>query len=152
MGGYIDMKDIYKKGTIIAIILLSIIFIYSYFNVKGNEIISVSNLSLTSSVTITKADYFLDEEEIYDLDTEQIGLLKSLISSSNFTRTLSSSVRSYDKDTYVIFISNNSQDFQTIKCIGNEYIEVIHQFNGKYLKINNKAWKNELERIISLTE
>ncbi len=147
------MKDIYKKGTIIAIILLSIIFIYSYFNVKGDEINNVSNISLTSSVTITKTYNFLDDddEEIYNLDTEQIAQLKTLISGSNFTRTLSSGVRSYDKDAYLIFIYNDSEDFQTIKSIGNEYIEVIHQFNGKFLKVKNKEWKNELEKIISVS-
>lgn len=146
------MKNIYKKSIIAVIILLSISFIYSYFHVKGNEIYGVSNISLTSSVTITKSYNFIDSEHIYDLDTKQIELLKSLILKSDFRRTLSSTVRVYDKDTYVIFIANNSQDFLRMQYIGNGYITMSNQFNGKYLKVKNNEWKNELDKIIAFSK
>lgn len=146
------MKKSYKIVIIIVFILLSIYFMYSYFNVKGNEIVGVSDISLTSSVIITKSYHLVQDEQRYVLNEKQIELLKSLILNSDFTRVLSSSVRFSDKDMYVVEVDfNNSQDFLNILCIGNEYISISHQFNGKHLKIKNPNWKSKIESIISLS-
>lgn len=147
------MKKPYKMIVTTVIVILSILFIYSYFNLEGNEIDGVSNIAPTSSVTITKSYNLVEGEQNYVLDAKQIELLKSLIMESDFTRNLASSVRYYDKDMYVIKIDfNNSQDFLNIYCIGNEYISITNQFNGKHLKINNPNWKATLEEIISLSK
>lgn len=149
------MKRPYKMiiATVTVIVILSILFTYSCFNVKGNEIYGVSNIVPTSSVTITKSYHLVEGEQNYVLDAKQIELLKSLIMESDFTRNLASSVRYYDKDMYVIKIDfNNSQDFLNIHSIGNEYISITNQFNGKHLKINNPNWKATLEEIIYLSK
>jgi hypothetical protein len=145
------MKKPYKMIVTTVIVILSILFIYSYFNLEGNEIDGVSNIAPTSSVTITKSYNLVEGEQNYVLDAKQIELLKSLIMESDFTRNLASSVRYYDKDMYVIKIDfNNSQDFLNIYCIGNEYISITNQFNGKHLKINNpNYYYNNYNYIIS---
>ena len=147
------MKRPYKLVIATVVVILSILFTYSYFNVKGNEIYGVSDIEPTSSVTVTKSYHLVEGEQDYVLDEKQIGLLKSLILESDFTRNLATSVRFYDKDMYIIKIDfNNSKDFLYIYCIGNEYISIGDQFNGKHLKINNPNWKATLEEIISLSK
>ncbi len=142
------------KATILTAVILMLILIsvaYNYFNVEGNEIKGASEISPECSVSVTKSYHLIEGEQNYILDSEQIDMLKSLILNSNFTRELSSIVQFYDKDIYTIKIDfNNSQDFLTIHCIGNEFISIADQFNGKYLKIKNPEWKNKLEEIISL--
>lgn len=87
------MRKIYKM-IIIIIVLLSILFVYSYFHIKGNEIYGVSNISPESSVIITKSYIYIEDEEEdenrhkYVLNAKQIESLKSLILKSKFTRTL----------------------------------------------------------------
>jgi hypothetical protein len=91
-----------------------------------------------------------DNRVEYVLKESQIKQLKNLLLESSFTRVLSSYVVFKDKDMYEIQIDfNNSQDFLDIRCIGNEYISVMNQFNGKHLKINNPRWKLILEEIIN---
>ncbi len=142
------------KATILTAVILMLILIsvaYNYFNVEGNEINGASEISPECSVSITKSYHLTEDEQNYILDSKQIDMLKSLILNSNFTRELSSIVQFYDKDIYTIKIDfNNSQDFLTIHCTGNEFISIADQFNGKYLKIKNPEWKNKLEEIISL--
>ncbi len=145
------MNKRYKIIIYAAVILMLISAAYNYFNVKGNKIKGVSEISPECSVSIAKSYHLVEGEQNYTLDSEQIGRLKSLISNSSFTRVLSSTVHFYDKDIYTIKIDfNNSQDFLTIHCTGNEFISIADQFNGKYLKIKDPEWKNKLEEIISL--
>lgn len=146
------MKKIHKRILGIAVILL-VLFTYSYFHVTGNEINGASNISSVCSITITKSYHLVESEQKYVLDANQIELLKTLILESNFTRDLSTWVQFFDKDKYLIKIDfNNSQDFLIIHCIGNEYISISNQFNGKHLKINNPNWKSTLEEIIALSK
>lgn len=72
---------------------------------------------------------------------------------SSFTKNLSTVV-TYPTGTehYTIFIDwNNQKDFLTINSIGNEYISIANQFDGKHLKINNPEWDTFLKRIISIS-
>ncbi|WP_313233782.1 hypothetical protein [Tissierella praeacuta] len=44
-------------------------------------------------------------------------------------------VRFNDKDMYVIIINDDKADvWLNIHCIGNEWISIANQFNGKHLK------------------
>lgn len=76
-------------------------------------------------------------------------MLKTLILESDFTRKLATMVRFEDKDMYTIIINDNKAGvWLNIHCIGNEWISIANQFNGKHLRINNPNWKNTLEEII----
>lgn len=145
------MKKLNKRVIGIAVIFIIILFMYSYFNVKGKDIEGVSKISSDCSVSIVKSYHLDNNQKEYILNAQQIDMLKNLILVSDFTRKLSSTVQFNDKDRYEIKIDfNNAQDFLMIDCIGNEYISVTNQFNGKHLKINNSDWKATLEQIISL--
>ena len=145
------MKKIYIKLLIIILILSSILFSYSYFQLSGSEIDGISDISSATLITISKNDISNDNGQKYILDSEQVELLKSLILKSDFTRTLSSTFPLNDQDTYVIEINfNNTADFLRIFCFGNERISIPSQFSGKHLKINNKNWESTLKEIIKL--
>lgn len=79
-------------------------------------------------------------------------MLKSLVLESSFTRVLSSTVLFQDQDKYLILVDfNNHQDFLTIDIIGNEFISIPDQFDGKHLKVNNQNWKKSIEEIIEFS-
>ena len=110
--------------------------------------------STTSSNIVIKKSYQGDtKEQEYVLDANQIKMLKILILQTDFTRNLSTTVRFNDKDMYSIVINDNEAGvWLTIHCIGNEWISIANQFNGKHLKINNPNWKSTLEEILVLSE
>jgi len=143
------MKKSFKLivGIVIVISLASII--YSYFNVTGDEIAGISDITVSSNIIIRKSYVGSTTNEEYVLNADQIKMLKTLILESNFTRNLSNKVRFYDKDMYTIVINykNSSVGFN-IHCTGNEWISIASQFNGKHLKVNNLNWKSSLEEII----
>lgn len=146
------MKKLSKLIIIIVVFISLGLIVYSYFNVTGDEILGVSNITTSSSVIIRKSYMEVTNNEEYVLNTNQIEMLKILILESNFTRTLSNKVRFYDKDMYTIFINDNESGvWLNIHCIGNEWISITNQFNGKHLKINNPNWKSTLEEIIELS-
>lgn len=146
-----------KRDKIIAAgiaVIICVISMYSFFHVAGQEINGVKNISDTCTVTIIRYQHMeYDERNEYVLDAGQIEQLKKLILESSFTRDLSYVVTFNDRDMYDIQIDfNDHQNFISIHCIGNEYISVINQFNGKHLRINNPNWKESLEEIIKSTE
>lgn len=138
-------------GTVIVIVFCLII--YSYFNVSGDEIAGVSNITTSSNIVIKKSYQGDTKEQEYVLNANQIKMLKTLILQTNFTRNLSIAVRFNDKDMYSIVINDNEAGvWLTIHCIGNEWISIANQFNGKHLKINNPNWKSTLEEILVLSK
>ncbi|GAA0725188.1 hypothetical protein GCM10008905_20100 [Clostridium malenominatum] len=146
------MKKLFKLivGTII--VILFCLIIHSYFNVSGDEITGVSNITTSSNVVIRKSYQGDTKEQEYVLNANQIEMLKTLIIQSDFTRNLSTMVRFNDKDRYIIIINDNDAGvWLNIHCIGNKWISIANQFNGKHLKINNPNWKNTLEEIIVLS-
>lgn len=138
-------------GTVIVIVFCLII--YSYFNVSGDEIAGVSNITTSSNIVIKKNYQGDTKEQEYVLNANQIKMLKTLILQTDFTRNLSTAVRFNDKDMYSIVINDNEAGvWLTIHCIGNEWISIANQFNGKHLKINNPNWKSTLEEILVLSK
>lgn len=126
---------------------------YSYFNVSGEEIIGVSNITTSSTVVIRKSYSDGTHKQEYVLNANQIERLKTLILQSDFTRNLSTVVKFNDKDMYAIIINDNEAGaWLNIDCIGNEWISIANQFNGKHLKVDNPNWKNSLEEIILLVD
>lgn len=145
------MKKTFKliTGTVIVIVLCLII--YSYFNVSGDEITGVSNITTSSNIVIKKGSQDDAKGQEYVLNANQIEMLKTLILQTDFTINLSTVVRFNDEDMYSIVINDNEAGvWLTIHCIGNEWISIANQFNGKHLKINNPNWKNTLEEILIL--
>ncbi len=138
-----------KRGKIILAAVLIIIGVlsYSWFNVRGEEIKGVSEITSDCTVTIKVGD---EGEKEYILTGAQIEMLRTLILESTFTRTLSHIV-TYPAGTekYTILIDwNNRNDFLHIYSAGNEYISIPDQFGGKHLKINNPQWETALKGII----
>jgi hypothetical protein len=138
-------------GTVIVIVFCLII--YSYFNVSGDEIAGVANITTSSNIVIEKSYQGDTKEQEYVLNANQIKMLKTLILQTDFTRNLSTAIRFNDKDMYSIVINDNEAGvWLTIHCIGNEWISIANQFNGKHLKVNNPNWKSTLEEILVLSK
>lgn len=146
------MKKNYGTMIFIGILVIGAFLLYSYFHVAGREIEYVENMSADScTVTVIRYQHMeYAQGKEYVLDAAQIEQLKKLILDSSFTRDLAGMVTFKDRDRYDIrVIFHNRQDAVLIDCIGNEYITVCNQFDGKHLKIKNPHWKASLEEIIS---
>ncbi|HBG38787.1 MAG TPA: hypothetical protein DDW58_06035, partial [Clostridiaceae bacterium] len=114
-------------GTVIVIVFCLII--YSYFNVSGDEIAGVANITTSSNIVIEKSYQGDTKEQEYVLNANQIKMLKTLILQTDFTRNLSTAIRFNDKDMYSIVINDNEAGvWLTIHCIGNEWISIANQF------------------------
>lgn len=143
------MKKKYITIAAVAVAIICVILIFSYFHVAGREIDNVENISDTSIVTVIKYEHLEYEKRTeYVLNAEQILQLKELISDSSFTRVLSDGVTFKDQDMYDIEVDFGNQQELFIHCIGNKYISVVNQFNDKHLKINNSGWQEALDAII----
>jgi len=145
------MKNKSKRVTIVTVLIVFVIVIYSWFNVVGKEIDGVLEISPECLVTIRVGQ---ENEQEYTLDADQIDMLQTLILTSSFTKNISTVV-TYPTGTehYTILIDwNNQKDFLIIYSAGNEYISIVNQFDGKHLKVNNPEWETFLKRIISLSK
>lgn len=145
------MKKNYGTMIFIGILVIGVLLLYSYFHVTGREIQYAENISAdTCTVTIIRYQHMeWEQRKEYQLDAAQIEQLRELILKSSFTRDLAGMVMFKDRDRYDIrVIFHNRQDAILIDCIGNEYITVCNQFDGKHLKIKNPHWKESLEEII----
>lgn len=140
-------KGFYKTIIVIVIILL----VYSYFHVAGHEIDGASDISSECVVTITENYSNRENQRVYTLNEKQINELKKLILDSYFIRQFSSVVFfESGTNTYSIRIDyNDGRDPLMIDSIGNEYISILNQFNGKHLKIKNSNWEKTLEELIN---
>ena len=145
------MKKNFGTMIFIGILVVGIALLYSYFHVAGREIEYAENISAdTCTVTIIRYQHMeWEQRKEYQLDAVQIERLRELILKSSFTRDLAGMVTFKDRDRYDIrVIFHNRQNAILIDCIGNEYITVCNQFDGKHLKIKNPHWKESLEEII----
>lgn len=147
------MKKSFRLIIGTGIFIVFCLITYSHFNVTGNEIIGVSKITLSSNIVIKKSYLGDTKEQEFILNANQIEMLKSLILQSDFTRNISTIVKFNDEDMYSIVINDNEAGvWLIIDCIGNEWISVANQFNGKHLKVNNPNWKSTLEEILMLSK
>lgn len=147
------MKKSLKLIIGTAIVIVFCLIIYSYFNVSGDKIAGVSNITTSSNIVIKKSYKGDAKEQEYILNANQIEILKTLILQTDFIKNLSTTVSFNDKDMYSIVINDNEAGvWLTIHCIGNEWISIANQFNGKHLKVNNPHWKSTLEEILALSK
>lgn len=144
------MKYLKKYWGLIVLAAIALLMA-SYFHIRGSDIAGVSDITDSCTVTVEKYHHLEHINRVeYTLNAEQIRQVKSLLLNSNFTRVLSSYVQFYDKDMYDIFINfHDGQRYISIHCIGNEYISITDQFDGKHLKIKNPDWKATLEAILA---
>lgn len=83
------------------------------------------------------------------LDAAGNDALQRLFLDSSFTRVLSSGITFEDLDQFDIFVDfNDRYTHLSIHVIGNEYISVTNQFDGKHLRINNPNFKARLQAIL----
>lgn len=144
------MKYLKKYWGLLLLAVIALL-LSSYFRVSGRDIAGVSEISDSCTITVDKYYHLEHINRVeYTLNAEQIQQLKELILDSDFTRVLASWVQFYDKDMYDIFIDfHDGQRYISIHCIGNEYISITDQFDGKHLKIRNPDWKETLEAILA---
>lgn len=148
------MKISYKKVIAVIVLIIMGIILYSWFHVSGKEIKGVYEISEDCTVLIKVMDSTIRGDVQYNLNAIQIEMLKTLILNSSFTQRLSSRI-DYPSKTqrYLITIDwNNGNDFLSIYSMGNKYITLIEQFNGRFLKINNPDWEKELKEIIWISK
>jgi len=141
----------FKKFLPVAIILIIIIFIYSFFHIDGQEIKFIDKLSETKSVTVIVMNENDDSKVEYNLNVEQIESLKKLIESNSYTRRLSSTIVGVlPEKRYTIFAnwSDSGQRPLHISLLGGEYIQVLGEYGSHYHKINNADFEKELIGIL----
>jgi len=151
MGDNMRGKGLFRKAMVFAALIALCIAVFSWLNVRGNEIEGVSQISSECLVTIT---YENEAGQEYQLQAEQVDRLKDLLLTSTFTRTFSSFV-TYPVDTERYTIRIDWKDYQhvlIIHCIGNKYISIADHFGGRHLKIKNPEWESTIKRIISHSE
>ena len=125
--------------------------LYAYLHVSGSEIAHIGEITDSCTIKVEKY-YHLEhiDREVYLLNPEQAQQVKELIQNTDFTRVLASWVQFEDKDMYDVFINfHDGHRYLSIHCIGNEYICITDQFDGKHLKIQNSDWKDTLEAILA---
>ena len=147
------MKKKYVKYIVLLITLLAIVLLLSWLYVRGGEIDGIGDISASCTVTVETYQHLEYEDRVeYTLDADQTLALKELILDGRFTRVFSSIVVFEDQDMYDIRIDfNNGQNFITIHCIGNEYINITNdtdQFGGKHLKIRSADFEENLRAIL----
>ena len=140
------------KKRIWALILAAILLFgaWSFFHVSGNEIAHIAEIDDSCTVTVSSYRHMDWENRAeHILDAAGNGMLRQLFLDSSFTRVLSSSVTFEDLDQFDIFVDFNDRNTHiSIHVIGNEYILVTNQFDGKHLKINNPDFKDRLEILL----
>lgn len=144
-------KGLFRKAIVMAALIALGIAVFSWLNVRGNEIEGVSDISSECLVTITFEN---EAGQEYQLHAEQIDRLKELLLTSTFTRTFSPFVI-YPVGTERYTIRIDWKDYQhvlIIHCIGNEYISIADQFGGRHLKVKNPEWEPTIKKIISHSE
>lgn len=143
-----------KEALALALMALCMLLLYGYFYVDGKEIQGVEQMDESCTVTIKKYRHMLYEDRVeYILDEDGIARLKALVLDSHFTRNLAGLVTFEAEDMYDILVDfNDGHTFLALHCIGNEWVTVSNQFDGKHLKINNRAWTDGLEAIIATAQ
>lgn len=138
--------------AVTAILVLAVIALISYIRVSGREIDGISEMTDSNcTVSITTYQHMeWDGRVEHELGPEQILKFKSLIMDSTFTRGLfRSGVTFDDLDMYDIVVNFDKKKYVVIHSIGNEYISVSGQFDGRHLRICNPNWKTALNELIA---
>lgn len=147
------MKKYSKRIFGIAIIIVIVLLIFFYLHVTGYEIDGASDISSECTVTITENYHNKESQYIYTLNEKQIEMVKTLILDSCFVRQFASLIH-FENDTsrYSIRVEySNGRDPLMINSIGNKYIKVLRQFDGKHLKNKNPNWEKTIEKIIEFS-
>lgn len=147
------MEKAYKAAWKIALVLLCVLMVYSFFHITGRAIQGVEALSADCAVTVKKYPHLQSEKaQTYTLQSGQIAALKQLLLDSDFTRSLANAVYFDGNDAFyydILVDYGTGQDVLSIHGIDNYYLTVTNQFGGKHLKINNPDWTKTLEEILA---
>lgn len=144
------MKEQLKKILPTVIVAVAALVAVSLFRVGGGQIEGVADMSDSCIVTVEKYENLkYDERTTYSLTGDQIYQLRAMILQTSFSRA-GGTVTFEDQDMYDIeVVFPETQTVLRIHCIGNEYLSVTDQFDGKHLQNNNPNWKTELEEILA---
>jgi len=169
------MKKHKKTIIFFAILLLIITSAVLFFFVPGAWFEEVADISPDSHVMIRQSThtqirsngeiFFVETITDYDLNAEQIEMLKAFIQNSNFTRSLRSillhpttNLDSYN--TYDIFVSDiaiirdeNSVMMRNGFRIGISwgYFSGFRQSGNGWIKISNSSWEDSIMQILALS-
>jgi len=148
-------RKLIALATCLLFLIFGVIF-YLYISISGSEIQGISDISSNCDVTITKTDFFYNNQEAHVLTPAQTEALLELIRDSSFYNKFSSGTEltSSDINHYLILVSdsNTQETILDIVSIGNEYIRIQGQFQNNLLKIRNANWVAELENIINMPD
>ena len=146
-----SIKDALKRVLPTLVVAIVALVAVSLFRVGGGQIEGVADMNDTCIVTVEKYENLHYEDRVtYTLTGDQIYQLRAMILQSAFSKA-GGTVTFEDQDMYDIqVVFPETQQVLQIHCIGNEYISVTDQFDGKHLKIDNPDWKTELETILAL--
>ena len=161
------MKKHIKAIIIVTVCLFIAIAAFFYFFIPGAWIGGIDDISVESQVTITQWTRtqdrnsvelnFIDTITEYDLNAEQIEMLKEFIRGSSFTRSLKgtlyhsiTNIESYS--TYDIVINDESymavHDTPRVS-ISWGYFSGFKQSGDRWIKINNSNWEDSILHILT---
>ena len=135
----------------IIIILVIVLFSYSFFHNGGDKIKFTDKLSEAKTVTVMVVNEENSEQVQYVLNREQIELLKKLIEENSYIRRMSSTiVGELPKKRYTIFASwdDDSQKHLQISLLGGEYIQILGEYESCYHKIKNPDFEKTLISVL----
>lgn len=143
------MKNI--KILLPIVVLVVLVFVYSFFHIDGREIKFIDKLSEANTVTVMAVDEENGEQIQYDFNTEQVEQLKKLMEESSYVRRVSSTiVGELPKKRYTIFAGwdDNGQKNLQISLLGGEYIQFLGEYGSHYHKIKDSEFEKALISIL----
>ena len=147
------MKEQLKKILATVIVAVVALIAVSLFRVGGGQIEGVADMNDTCIVTVEKYEHMNHEDKVtYTLTGDRIYELRALLLQSSFTKA-GGTVTFEDQDMYDIeVVFPETKELLRIHCIGNEYISVLEQFDGKHLKNDTDGFEEALLDILSRSE
>ena len=163
------MKKHKSKLIAVSVLLIIAVVAFFYFFIPGAWIGGIDGISTESNVTITQwtrnqdrnsvEPNFIETVTEYDLNAEQIEMLKQFLRSSSFTRSLKgtlyhsiTNIESYS--TYDIIINDESytavHDTPRIS-ISWGYFSGFKPAGNRWIKINNTNWEESILEILALS-
>ena len=162
-----------KKLILVAVLLIIIITVgvFFFFPIPGTRIVGVDDISAENQVIIRQNKRALvgnssaagglesaDTITEYNLNAEQIEMLKEFIRGNSYVRTLRSAPSQNTPSTeYNIIISDDISNSNTTSAhirmsisIISGYVSGLEQSGNGCLKIKNPSWEDSIQQILAL--
>ena len=162
------MKKHKNKIIVVSVLLIIVVVVFFYFFIPGVWLGGIDDISPESHVIIKQITFtqdssggelnFVDTVTEYDLNAEQIEMLKAFFRGSSFTRSLRgtlyhtiTNIESYNTYDILIHDDNYIAVHDRVRIsISWGYFSGFKQAGDGWIKINNPAWEDSILQILAL--